>query len=85
VTWHKGLIFKLAKINTPNYIIKIIEDLLTNRTFRVKIEEYVTEYRTTQVGVNNTIAAIKQASVIQDAVLRPTLFSIYINDVLLEN
>jgi len=71
--WHKGLIYKLAQINTPYYLIKIIEDFLDGRTFKVKIDEYTTESFEIKVGVP------------QGAVLSPTLFSIYINDVCTKN
>ncbi|GFV09362.1 hypothetical protein TNCV_2821211 [Trichonephila clavipes] len=35
--WHNGLLFKLIQINLPPYLIKIIYEYLSNRTFQVKI------------------------------------------------
>lgn len=35
--WHDGLIFKLKENNIPQYIIKMIDSFLHERTFRVKI------------------------------------------------
>ena len=31
--WHQGLLYKLAEINTPYYIIKIVGELPKNRMF----------------------------------------------------
>ncbi len=35
--WHKGLIFKLIKMNIPSYILKYIIDFLSDRKFKVSI------------------------------------------------
>ena len=71
--WPVGLIFKLVKIKLPLYLINWIVTFLNNRQFRVKIGDYCTEYFEILTGVP------------QGSVLSPTLFSIYINDIPMNN
>jgi hypothetical protein len=67
--WHSGLIYKLFLLRVPFYIIMIIKDFLTGRTFVVKIEGKVSSVRVVMCGVP------------QGGVLSPTMFSLYINDI----
>ena len=67
--WHIGLLSKLINIKLQNYLIKWIAFYLINRKFMVKVENTVSELKLIQCGVP------------QGAVLSPTLFSIYINDI----
>jgi hypothetical protein len=67
--WHEGLISKLIDIKLPIYLIKWIESYLKNRSFAVKVEDKTSSLRFIKCGVP------------QGAVLSPTLFSIYINDI----
>jgi hypothetical protein len=67
--WHVGLITKLIEIMTPLYIIKWLDFYLEDRKFCVRIEDFRTEFKHIKCGVP------------QGAVLSPTLFSIYINDI----
>lgn len=66
--WHAGLIFKLVKIKTPYYLLQIIINFLQGRSFTVKVGAYESKRRSITCGVP------------QGAVLSPTLFSIFIND-----
>ena len=66
--WHQGLVYKLIKYKTPLYLIRIIEEFLKNRTFSVKVGSFTTARHVIKCGVP------------QGAVLSPTLFSIFIND-----
>ena len=54
---------------TPLYIIKWLDFYLEDRKFCVRIEDFRTEFKHIKCGVP------------QGAVLSPTLFSIYINDI----
>ncbi|GFX85334.1 RNA-directed DNA polymerase from mobile element jockey [Trichonephila clavipes] len=67
--WHTGLLYKLIKINALPHLILIIKSFLTNRSFAVR--------------VNDTQSSTKQirAGAPQGALLSPTLFNIYINDI----
>ena len=67
--WHKGLIFKLIKMNIPSYILKYIVDFLSDRKFKVSIGDTLSE--------NGDILC----SVPQGSVLGPILFLVYINDI----
>jgi hypothetical protein len=67
--WHDGLIYKLIKLNFPKYILCWLMDFLSNRQFAVRINNSITAKRIISAGVP------------QGAVLSPTLFSIFINDI----
>jgi hypothetical protein len=67
--WHDGLIYKLIKITFPEYIICWIIEFLANRSFGVRVNNSITD------------RLIISAIVPQGAVLSPTLFSIFINDI----
>ncbi|GFW74185.1 RNA-directed DNA polymerase from mobile element jockey [Trichonephila clavipes] len=66
--WHNGLIFKLIQVNLPPYLIKIIYEYLSNRTFQVKIN-----------SIHSRIGSI-QAGTPQGSMLSPLLYSLYTYD-----
>jgi len=67
--WHKGLIFKLVKIGLPYYLVKFIQNYLSNRTFCIKVGSFTTNLEKISCGLP------------QGAILSPLLLSIYINDI----
>jgi hypothetical protein len=67
--WHAGIIFKVINLNFPLYIIKWLHFYLEDRIFCIKVDSYTSIFRKITCGVP------------QGAVLSPTLFSIYINDI----
>lgn len=67
--WYNGLLFKLIDIKMPDYIISWVRSFLLNRSFSVKLNNYVSKPAPITTGVP------------QGAVLSPVLFSIFINDV----
>ncbi|GFU72456.1 RNA-directed DNA polymerase from mobile element jockey [Trichonephila clavipes] len=66
--WHNGLIFKLIQVNLPPYLIKIIHEYLSNRTFQVKIN-----------SIHSRIGSIRPGTP-QGSILSPLLYSLYTYD-----
>ncbi|GBO21677.1 hypothetical protein AVEN_26085-1 [Araneus ventricosus] len=52
--WHNSLIVKLIKYQFPDYLIKIIQRFLSNRTFQVKINQILSSDRNTQAGTTRS-------------------------------
>ena len=71
--WHKGVIFKLHQLQVPNYLIKYVKDFMNNRKFRVKINNFYTEYCPIKCGLA------------QGSAISPLLFLVYINDIPIAN
>ncbi|KFM76701.1 RNA-directed DNA polymerase from mobile element jockey, partial [Stegodyphus mimosarum] len=67
--WHRGLIYKLIKLNFPDHGIRLIVSYLQDRSFAVKIGNSVSTRR-------NIFAGVPQGSV-----LSPYLYNIYTCDI----
>lgn len=67
--WHDGLIFKLIQLNFPPYIIKIVQNFLKCRSFKVHIGS-------THSSLFNINAGCPQGSC-----LSPVLYNIYTADI----
>lgn len=66
--WHKGLLYKLIMLQTPDYITAILKSYLENRKFKVKLNDEYSELKTCSAGVP------------QGSLLGPILFNIYVRD-----
>ena len=67
--WHRGLIAKMKAIGIKRQLLAWFEDYLSNRKQAVVIAGEISSYQTIKAGVP------------QGSVLGPTLFLIYINDI----
>ncbi|GFW16123.1 RNA-directed DNA polymerase from mobile element jockey [Trichonephila clavipes] len=66
--WHDGLIYKMIKLNFPEYLVKIIHNFLKNRSFRVKI------------NFDFSNKGFPEAGCPQGSCLSPYLYNIYTYD-----
>jgi hypothetical protein len=67
--WHLGLLYKLSELKFSTSLIKLINSFLSQRKFRVSVEDELSTPRNLQAGVP------------QGSVPRPsTLYSLFIND-----
>lgn len=73
MVWHRGLIYKLHQLGFPLYITKLLINYLRNRIFTVIINNTQSEEETIHAGVP------------QGSILGPTLFSLYINDLITDD
>jgi hypothetical protein len=67
--WFDGLIHKMEKLKIPKYLILWCDQYLRNRRFQVRINDYLTR----KYEISNGLP--------QGGVMSPVLFSIFINDI----
>ena len=67
--WHYGIVFKLVKIGAPIYLVRFVKYFLSDRSFRVLINEFI------------TIIFLIFCGVPQGSVLGPLLFLACIMDI----
>lgn len=69
LVWHDGLIHKLRQLNFPHYLIAIIRNFLTNRSFFVSIGLFVSQTHPILAGLP------------QGCVISPILYNIFTHDI----
>ncbi|GFU49920.1 probable RNA-directed DNA polymerase from transposon X-element [Trichonephila clavipes] len=67
--WINGLTFKLITFKIPHPLIHLIHSYLTNRSFRIRINETLSNEHSVSAGCP------------QGSLLGPLLFNLYINDI----
>ena len=67
--WHYGIVFKLVKFGVPRYLVRFVKYFLSDRSFRVLINEFI------------TIIFLIFCGVPQGSVLGPLLFLACIMDI----
>jgi hypothetical protein len=67
--WHKGLLYKLFKLNCPKYLVSIVKNYLEDRTLSVRINNHVSEEFKPEQGVP------------RGSPLAPILYNIYCHDI----
>lgn len=67
--WHRGLLYKLKKIGTPDHLVHFIRQFLENRQLAVKVNEEISRVFAPQQGLP------------QGSPLSPLLYNIYSYDI----
>jgi len=67
--WHHGLLHEMSQLNTLTTLIKIMQSFLSDRTFRVRVEN--------QLSINRPV----HAGVPQGSCLSPYLHLLYMNEI----
>lgn len=67
--WHDGLIYKLLKIGINPFLVKIIRDYLSNRSFQIRVDDSLSDVKSIKSGVA------------QGSVIAPNLFNLYVYDI----
>lgn len=67
--WIDGLIYKLIKSSLPKCTVALIDNYLSGRTFKVKVNNYTSNLKVIKSGVP------------QGSLLGPAIFNYYINDI----
>ncbi|GFX88630.1 RNA-directed DNA polymerase from mobile element jockey [Trichonephila clavipes] len=68
--WHTGLLFKLITYKIPRPLIFLLKSYISDRSFTVNINRTYSQFKKINAGLA------------QGSILAPTLFNLYVNDII---